>query len=202
MRNTIALAISAILSGAAYAQPDMPCNGACLDGPVSIDQRTVTNDNRVNNNPASSSRSNSDSSAQSDSNSSATGGAGGTGGSVSYTESDSVRYSGGYDVKSVPSMGLATPGATAPCYVSHGISGSGVGFGFGINSHTYDLECEVRETVRLGLVSGDLMTWHLSNVVLQERLMGYLSESKGSIETRRQGFGRDRTTGMPAPTGI
>jgi hypothetical protein len=102
--------------------------------------------------------------------------------SMVYNESDGVRYSGGYKVRSAPPVSLGTAMPTAGCYVTHGVSGSGIGFGFGVNTATYDKECEIREVVRISQSSTDPETHRLADIVLQDRLLGYVNERKAKAE--------------------
>lgn len=127
--------------------------------------------------------------------------------SVTINEAAGTHYSGEYKLRAAPSMALATPPATADCYATQGISGSGIGFGFGINASLYDRECEVRETVRLSLTSDDQTTRSMANVVLQTRLLGYMEEAaeKEADKVRavradmaRASGGRDSVTGLPS----
>ena len=60
----------------------------------------------------------------------------------------SVRYSGGYEVKNVPSFALGNVYPTAPCMGSSQVGGSGVGFSIGIGTSWTDDECGIRETAR------------------------------------------------------
>lgn len=173
-------------------------------------QRNVIRDSG---NSSSSSRSTSDQSQSlSNSNTASTGDQANSqvnGQNVTFNESEGIRYSGQYKIKSTPNVSLGTAAPTAPCYVTHGVSGSGVGFGFGINTATYDKECEVREVVRLGQSSGDATTRALADRVLQNRLSSYLEDdaevarrdnptSSRTIERVEIADNRDPVTGLPS----
>jgi hypothetical protein len=68
--------------------------------------------------------------------------------SVTTPADTSLRYSGGYEVKNVPSFALGNVYPTAPCMGSSQVGGSGVGFSIGIGTSWTDDECGIRETAR------------------------------------------------------
>lgn len=94
-----------------------------------------------------------------------------------YNESDSMHYSGGYEVKNVPNAIAADISPTVPCAVPLTGAGSGVGFGVSLGTAYIDEKCELRETVRLGL-RGDAESKRMANMVIRGQLQGYLDEQR------------------------
>lgn len=95
-------------------------------------------------------------------------------------------YSSTYD-EYTPSAVAPPVYTTAPCYV--GISaGVGIpGFSGSVGGAIYDKECEVRETVRLGLSSGNPETTALANEVLQARLKAYSVDDGSAVHANGSG---------------
>lgn len=102
---------------------------------------------------------------------------------LQYNESNGLHYSGEYSVENTPSVNAIAPPSTAPCYVGVGASVNLPGFGGGLSGGIYDKECEIRETVRIGLM-GDALTKNLANQVLQNKLLGYLEEEDETTQAR------------------
>lgn len=95
--------------------------------------------------------------------------------SMTYNESEGVHYSGGYEVENVPDAYAASIQPTTPCAIPLTGAGSGVGFGISLGTAYVDRECEIRETVRLGLNSSDARVKRLANDVLISKLEEMLS---------------------------
>lgn len=60
-----------------------------------------------------------------------------------------MNYSGGYDVKTTPTVYAPPIGVSAPCHIALSGSVSVVGFGAGLGGSVLDPGCDLRETARL-----------------------------------------------------
>ncbi|MCB9020174.1 MAG: hypothetical protein H6546_07580 [Chitinophagales bacterium] len=94
--------------------------------------------------------------------------------SMTYNEADGVHYSGEYSVKNVPDAVAPSIDPTAPCAIPLTGAGSGVGFSLGLGTAYVDVGCEMREVVRLGLMSGNAAVNAKANEVLSTELDKYL----------------------------
>ena len=126
---------------------------------------------------------------KSSSNSSATGGSSSSSSqsgsstlNYNYTESDR----GDTYKRYAPSVTAPSIGTTVPCLVpiSGGVSVPTTGISFG--SGVIDEECEVREVIRLGLVSEDPDTKLLANTALQKRLIDIVEDDREELATRNR----------------
>lgn len=98
--------------------------------------------------------------------------------SMTYNEADSMHYSGEYTVKTPVGTAVAPSiDPTAPCAIP--LTGAGQNFSVGLSIGTayVDKGCEMRETVRLGLM-GDEKSQNMANMVIRGQLQGYLDEQR------------------------
>lgn len=85
---------------------------------------------------------------------------------------------GDFKVRNTPNVSVAAPAPSAPCYVGLGGGVAGAGFGVSLAGSTYDKECEERETIRLGLSSGDTAVRQMANEILLQKLRTIKDRSK------------------------
>lgn len=95
---------------------------------------------------------------------------------MTYNESSRMHYSGKYEVKTNPSMGLGGISPTAPCAIPVEGSYSGVGVGIGIGTAYVDKGCERRELIRMGLQSGNVEANGKAAALLNRDLDAALAE--------------------------
>jgi len=104
---------------------------------------------------------------------------------MQYNEAEGMHYSGEYTVRQAPPATAPDIQPTVPCAIPLTGGGSGLDFGFSIGTAYIDKECEIRETVRLGM-HGDAVSKSLANQVIQGKLLEYVREEDEMAQARME----------------
>lgn len=112
-----------------------------------------------------------------------------------------VTYSGGYDVKTTPTVYAPPIGVSAPCYMALSGSVSVVGFGAGLGGSILDEGCDLRETARLlfGIGKADAAAKVMCGNAHAAAALGDICKTASQLPAPQPPQAQPKTSEAPAP---